>query len=107
MTPNSLDVRSGYIPYWDVVKTGPFCTIVVTMCGGPGTDSCCSGQGGTLQGLLAISFFCSCCVNCIAMLQNAKGSVEVAAKCFYRRKDLPQNLLIAADRHTCEPLEHT
>lgn len=32
--------------------------------------------------------------------QNAKGSVEVAAKCFYRRKDLPANLLLAADRHT-------
>lgn len=31
--------------------------------------------------------------------KNAKGSVEVAAKCFYRRKDLPPNLLIAADRH--------
>ena len=32
-------------------------------------------------------------------LQNSKGSVEVAAKCFYRRKDLPSNLLVAADRH--------
>ena len=31
--------------------------------------------------------------------QNSKGSVEVAAKCFYRRKDLPPNLLVAADRH--------
>lgn len=34
-------------------------------------------------------------------LQNSKGSVEVAAKCFYRRKDLPSNLLVAADRHAC------
>ncbi|XP_064403527.1 metastasis-associated protein MTA3-like isoform X2 [Halichondria panicea] len=32
--------------------------------------------------------------------KNSKGSVEVAAKCFYRRKDLPANLLVAADRHT-------
>lgn len=31
--------------------------------------------------------------------KNSKGSVEVAAKCFYRRKDLPPNLLVAADRH--------
>lgn len=31
--------------------------------------------------------------------KNSKGSVEVAAKCFYRRKDLPANLLVAADRH--------
>lgn len=31
--------------------------------------------------------------------KNTKGSVEVAAKCFYRRKDLPSNLLAAADRH--------
>lgn len=38
------------------------------------------------------------------MLQNAKGSVEVAAKCFYRRKDLPANLLAAADRHACKLL---
>ncbi len=34
--------------------------------------------------------------------QNSKGSVEVAAKCFYRRKDLPANLLAAADRHASE-----
>ena len=34
--------------------------------------------------------------------QNSKGSVEVAAKCFYRRKDLPPNLLLAADRHASE-----
>ncbi|KAL5463382.1 hypothetical protein EMCRGX_G032275 [Ephydatia muelleri] len=31
--------------------------------------------------------------------KNPKGSVEVAAKCFYRRKDLPPNLLSVADRH--------
>ncbi|XP_019864285.1 PREDICTED: metastasis-associated protein MTA3-like isoform X2 [Amphimedon queenslandica] len=31
--------------------------------------------------------------------KNSKGSVEVAAKCFYRRKDLPSHLLLAADRH--------
>ena len=36
------------------------------------------------------------------MLQNTKGSVEVAAKCFYRRKDLPPNILVAADRHASE-----
>ena len=29
--------------------------------------------------------------------------MEVAAKCFYRRKDLPANLLAAADRHACKP----
>lgn len=34
--------------------------------------------------------------------QNAKGSVEVAAKCFYRRKDLPLNVLAAADTHASE-----
>ena len=34
--------------------------------------------------------------------QNPKGSVEVAAKCFYRRKDLPPNLLSVADRHACK-----
>lgn len=32
--------------------------------------------------------------------KNSKGSVEVAAKCFYRRKDLPPHLLAVADRHT-------
>ena len=36
--------------------------------------------------------------------QNSKGSVEVAAKCFYRRKDLPPNLLVAADRHASQSL---
>ena len=43
------------------------------------------------------------------VLQNTKSTsaqtVEVAAKCFYRRKDLPANLLAAADRHACELLK--
>jgi metastasis-associated protein MTA len=32
--------------------------------------------------------------------KNTKGSVEVAAKCFYRRKDLPPSVLLCADRHS-------
>ncbi len=38
----------------------------------------------------------------VCLAQNSKGSVEVAAKCFYRRKDLPVNLVAAADRHASE-----
>lgn len=32
--------------------------------------------------------------------KNSKGSVEVAVKCFFRRRDLPTSLLSMADRHT-------
>ena len=32
-------------------------------------------------------------------LQNSKGGVEVAVKCFYRRRDLPSQLLALADQH--------
>ena len=31
--------------------------------------------------------------------KNSKGGVEVACKCFYRRRDLPQHLLGLADQH--------
>jgi metastasis-associated protein MTA len=31
--------------------------------------------------------------------KNSKGGVEVAVKCFYRRRDLPSQLLALADQH--------
>ncbi len=40
----------------------------------------------------------------LLLAQNAKGSVEVAAKCFYRRKDLPLNVLAAADTHASQSI---
>lgn len=34
--------------------------------------------------------------------KNARGSVEVYVKCFFRRKDLPQSLVQLADRHASQ-----